>query len=133
MNIADKNLLCAEAARVLRPGSLFAIYDVMRIGHGRIVYPVPWADTEEISFLHPPHEYRQALQTSGFEILREVDRRQWALEFFQAMRGSTGQSTPPSLSLHVLMGRTAPLKIANMIAGFESGAIAPVEIVARRS
>src|SRR6516162_5102691 len=32
MNIDDKAKLCSEVSRVLRPNSLFGIYDVMRIG-----------------------------------------------------------------------------------------------------
>jgi SAM-dependent methyltransferase len=43
MNIVDKEKLGLEVARVLRPGSLFGIYDVMQTGPGELAYPVPWA------------------------------------------------------------------------------------------
>jgi ubiquinone/menaquinone biosynthesis C-methylase UbiE len=43
MNIEDKEKLASEVARVLRPGSVFGIYDVMRTGPGELAYPVPWA------------------------------------------------------------------------------------------
>jgi len=50
MNIEDKAKLCSEVHRVLRPGSLFGIYDVMKTGDGELTYPVPWATTAESSF-----------------------------------------------------------------------------------
>src|SRR5262249_10542157 len=42
MNIEDKETLASEVARVLRPGSVFGIYDVMRTGFGELAFPVPW-------------------------------------------------------------------------------------------
>jgi ubiquinone/menaquinone biosynthesis C-methylase UbiE len=41
MNIADKAGLCREVRRVLKPGGLFAVFDIMRTGDGAIRYPVP--------------------------------------------------------------------------------------------
>ena len=42
MNIEDKEKLADEVARVLRSGSVFGIYDVMRTGPGDLAFPVPW-------------------------------------------------------------------------------------------
>jgi ubiquinone/menaquinone biosynthesis C-methylase UbiE len=41
MNIDDKESLCLELARVLQPGSRFAVYDVMRTGDGELSFPTP--------------------------------------------------------------------------------------------
>ena len=51
MNIEDRAKLCSEVHRVLRPGSLFGIYDVMKTGDGELTYPVPWATTAASSFV----------------------------------------------------------------------------------
>ena len=40
-----------EAQRVLRPGDVFGIYDVMREGEGDLSFPVPWASSTETSFI----------------------------------------------------------------------------------
>jgi SAM-dependent methyltransferase len=132
MNIADKQALCVGAARVLRPRGLFAIYDVMRVKAGDIDFPMPWATAASMSFVAEPALYRTALEAAGFEIVAERNRRDAAIAFFRAMRARFAESGPPPLGIHVLMGREAPQKIANLIAGLEAGRIAPVEMIARR-
>ena len=134
MNIDDKRQLCAEVHRVLRPGAYFGIYDVMRTGEGELAYPVPWAATPETSAVHSLDDYRVALRAAEFTTTAERNRRDFALEFFAKLKASTtGANGPAPLGLHILMGDTAPRKIANMAANIASGTIAPVEIVARKA
>ena len=61
MNIEDKEKLAVEVARVLRPGSIFGIYDVMRTGPGDLTFPVPWATTADQSAVAEPERYKKAL------------------------------------------------------------------------
>ena len=56
MNIREKERLAKETFRVLKPRGVFGIYDVMRIGKGDMLYPVPWATTEKTSALEKPEE-----------------------------------------------------------------------------
>lgn len=131
MNIADKTALCAGVRRVLKPGGVLAIYDVMRQADGDLVFPVPWAARADTSFLATPAAYRAALEQAGFAVIHERDRRELALAFFRDMRARAAQSGPPPLGVHILMGESAPQKIANMAANIERGLIAPVELVGR--
>lgn len=134
MNIADKARLAQEAARVLAPGGVFGIYDVMLTGDPALTYPVPWAMTAETSAVASPDDYKAALTAAGFEIMAERDRRDFALDFFHTMRARMeAAGGPPPLGLHIVMGSDAPTKIANMVTNIEAGRIAPVEIVARRA
>ena len=134
MNIDDKAKLCSEVSRVLRPNSLFGIYDVMRIGEGELTYPVHWAATAASSAVATPAQYREALQAAGFSVIAERNRRDFALAFFDQLRAKIAAAgAPPPLGMHILMGRNAPDKLQNMIKNVSSGCIAPVELIARKA
>jgi ubiquinone/menaquinone biosynthesis C-methylase UbiE len=133
MNIEDKAGLFAEVARVLKPGGFFGIYDVMREGEGELIYPLPWASSPATSFVASAAVYRRLLEEAGFAVRQERARREFAIEFFRKMRARAVQGGLPPLGLHILMGDTAPQKVANMIANLEAGLVAPTEIIARLS
>ncbi|GAB4188891.1 MAG: class I SAM-dependent methyltransferase [Wenzhouxiangellaceae bacterium] len=131
MNIEDKERLFQEVSRVLRPGSEFAVYDVMRMNQGDLKYPVPWASETSASHLATPEQYKQALAQAGFEVTTENNRRDFALEFFKTQREKTEASGgPPPLGLHTLMKKSTATKFGNMIENISAGYIAPVEMIA---
>ncbi|MBS1270507.1 MAG: Sarcosine/dimethylglycine N-methyltransferase [Gammaproteobacteria bacterium] len=133
MNIADKHLLTSELYRVLKTGARLAVYDVMRVGGGELTFPVPWASTAQTSFVATPGEYRNALELSGFRVVAERNRRDFALNFFARLQAKAATAdSPPPLGLHIFMGNTAPLKIKNMIENISENRVAPVEIIAEK-
>jgi SAM-dependent methyltransferase len=133
MNIDDKDRLAYEVARVLRSGCSFGIYDVMRTGPGDLAYPVPWATTADLSAVAEPERYKKALQEAGLTVVGERNRRDFALAFFADLRAKTAAAGgPPPLGLHVLMGKSTPGKVQNMIDNISNGRIAPVELIARK-
>ena len=133
VNIEDKIKLCSEVGRVLRPGALFGIYDVMKTGDGALTYPLPWATTAATSFVAEPAQYRRALEAAGFTVITEFSRRDFAITFFEQLRASTmAAGGPPPLGVHVLMGRNTPDKIQNMSRNIVEDRIAPVELIARK-
>lgn len=133
MNIADKGALFAEAARLLRAGARFGIYDVMRMADGELGYPLPWASDAESNAIARPEQYRAALQSAGFEILAERSRRDFALAYFSEQRAKVAAGeTPATLGLHTLMGARRPAQVRNMFEAVSSGRIAPVEMIVRR-
>lgn len=131
MNIEDKNALFAEVSRVLKPGAKFGIYDIMKTNDDDLNYPVPWATTCETSWLAEPFQYRAALETNGFAIANEENRRDFATEFFKKMKAaSDAAGGPPPLGLHLLMQQTTAEKIPNMISNLVAGCISPIEMIA---
>ncbi|MCP4328428.1 MAG: methyltransferase domain-containing protein [Alphaproteobacteria bacterium] len=134
MNIADKARLFTEVGRVVRPGAVFGIYDVMRTSDDALTYPVPWATTSATSAVSEPDHYKELLEAAGFEVTAERNRRDFALDFFDQMRARMeAAGGPPPLGTHILMGRNTPEKVQNMIANISAGRIAPVEVIARKS
>ena len=131
MNIPDKPGLFKEVRRVLKPGGLFAIFDLMRIGEGPIRYPVPWAPTEETSFVSHVSDYRDVLSAVGFHVTGERRRGAFALEFMQRMMARMAQGGPPVLGLHLLMGEQTKLLLSNVQSMIQEGILEPVELIAQ--
>lgn len=135
MNLPDKKKLMSEAARVLEPGGVFAVYDVMRLKAGALTYPLPWASDESMSFVATSEDYRSAATAAGFSVIAERQRGAFAVEFFAAIRArmaaaqAEGKKPPPGVGL--VMGEDARTKIANLTAALEGGILAPVELLLR--
>jgi SAM-dependent methyltransferase len=130
MNVADKNALFQDVARVLKPGARFSIYDLMRTSDAPIGYPVPWAVSGETSFVVHIEGYRQALAAVGFEVVHERGRRDFGIDFFERNIARTAQGGPPILGLQLLMGEKAPQMMQNVLGGMKGGIFEPVEMVA---
>lgn len=132
MNLPDKRKLFSEAARVVRRGGAFAVYDVMHIEGGRPAFPLPWASTPEASFLDAPQTYLAAAEAAGFVVTAQRARGEFAREFFARLAASLAASGPPPLGLGILMGDDAQTKVRNMAAAVGAGQIAPVEMIFRK-
>ena len=129
MNIPDKAALMAEAARVLKPGGTFAVYDVMKVGPDAIDFPVPWAETAGQSFLATVDDYQAAAVAAGFSEVTSQDRSAKALDFFADQRARMEAEGAPALGIHLLLGTSRAEKIANMVSNISAGRIAPTELV----
>ena len=130
MNIKNKKELTDEIYRVLKPGALFGIYDVMMTSNNNLTYPVPWAENKETSEVNTPEYYKKCLSQSGFSILNEEDKRDFSIEYFENMikKLKTDNSSPP-LGTNILMGDNAKEKIKNAYKNNKSGLMAPHEII----
>jgi len=133
MNIADRPRLYEEAARVIRPRGVFAIFDVMKGPSEGMVFPVPWAETEETSFLTTPAQMEKLLSDAGFEIVHKEDRSELAIEHHHARVAELSKAGgPPPLGLHLLQGETASLKSQNTLMMLEARQILLIGMIAQR-
>ena len=135
MNIADKARLMREAARILRPGGIFALFDVMRdTAEDPLAFPLPWAGRAALSFVQPPQVYLDAADAAGLSCVVHRERRDFTLDFFrEAFERMAETGGPPPVGIHLLMGDTAAQKIQNYVANVEARRIAPVELVLRKT
>jgi len=131
MNIADKGRLFTEIRRVLKTGALFGIFDVMIEANGSFLYPVPWAATAETNFIESAGIYKTLLTDSRFDIVSTRSRREFAIQFFHRLRARMAQAGPSPPGLHIIMGESAPQKMANLLNMLEGGVISPTEIIVR--
>ncbi|MEM1126492.1 MAG: class I SAM-dependent methyltransferase [Bacteroidota bacterium] len=133
MNIADKRALGRAVYRVLRPGSLFGIYDLMRQSDEDLTYPVPWASEASTNHAAWPEVYVAALEEAGFHVRRQQAWGDLARLFTAPPPpASTPKHGPSPLGLHLVMGATAPAKRRHLAAALRQGLVVPVELIAER-
>jgi ubiquinone/menaquinone biosynthesis C-methylase UbiE len=131
MNIEHKAKLFQNVRRVLKPGGLFCVYDLMRLQAGDIPYPMPWAVTNETSFVETPNAYRRLLAAAGFEIEREENRRELVLKLAREMQEKIATRGAPPLSQQVLLGPALRERLSNLMGALGCGTLAPIEMIAR--
>lgn len=133
MNIADKDRLMTEAARVLRPGGTLAVFDVMGVQTDAVVFPMPWAEHAGTSFLAPPDAYAKAARDAGFAEVARRDRSGFAASFFEKVFARAEAEGPAALGIHLFMRDTAAQKLQNYVSNLSAGRIAPTELILRLS
>ncbi len=130
MNIEDKAVLFREAARVLRPGSAFAIYDVTEGAEpGPLTFPQPWSSVAETSFVAPQSEYVAAAEAAGLTLVAERDRWQYGYDFWRRAVERAAAEGPPPVGPHLFMGDTVKETMKNALGALAARRIAPVELV----
>ena len=135
MNVADKTAFYGAAARVLKPGGRFVIYDIMAAdGRPEVAYPAPWARTAADSFLATLGETRAALAAAGFAVLQEEDQSTQALGFLDTALARLGQSDgPPPLGLHLVLGPDVPVILKTQRPNLAEGRLRVVALLSRKS
>jgi len=133
MNIADKPTLFEQAARVLKPGGCFALFDVMRGENAEpLAFPVPWADHAAISHVEPPGIYRRAAHAAGLQETSERDRSEFAIHYFDRVFRMIAAKGAPPLGIHLLMSGDPSEKLGNFVSNLKTGRVAPTEMIFRK-
>ncbi len=133
MNIADKAAFYREAFRLLRPGGLLAMHEIMAGNVQPIHFPVPWASEPDISALAAPAEMRELALAAGFIEVAWLDQteagRSWYLGRVAALAAGGG---PPPLGLHLVIGERFFPAFASLVRNANEQRIAIFQGVFRR-
>jgi len=132
MNIKNKTKLYAESARVLKPAGKFIIYDILAGANQPVYYPVPWARTDDISFLATPVEMKTYLNKSDMDIIHWSDKTQIAIEWFQSMIEKINIDGPPKLSFQLFLGDDFVPMLTALLKNLKENRVAVVEIIAKK-
>jgi len=108
MNIAAKDKMYEQARRilkpVLKPGGIFAVYDILQGEGGEVLLPAPWARDPSISHLATPDEMNMLLSNAGFKILDAHDSTDESLSWLEARTTGMAQSESPPVTTQILFG-----------------------------
>ena len=132
MNIPDKPRLYREMCRVLRPGGTLAIYDILAGPSGPVLFPVPWARTQDSSFLVTPAELRKLLEESGFTVTAWSDTTDAGRAWFVSVAERIRKEGLPPLGFHILVGPDFGAMAQNQRRNLEEGRIVLAQVVAKR-
>lgn len=132
MNIADKRGFYAELFRILKPGGVAALSNLLAGPAGLPHFPVPWAEGPATSFLSTADETRADILAAGFEIVSFRDTAAETVPKQSAIRRKIEAEGMPPVSLRVLMGDRMQELTVNSIRSLEEGRAIPVEILLRR-
>ena len=137
MNIENKTGFFAELARVLKPDGMLACYDIISGSGEPIDFPVPWAKTQNISFLASAEEQKQAITNAGLDILSWDDKSQEALAWLETaqekLRGGLRGGEPRPLSSQIFSAGNVSELMSNQVRNFQSGRTRVVQIIGRKT
>lgn len=121
MNIADKERLYAEIARVLKPGGRYAFQEMAAGAVATSYFPLPWASDPADSFLISPEAMHAALDACGLVAEQFDDTTDLHLHRTQA---SVGAAPAPAgqLGLSVFVDNLGQ-KAANARRSLEEGQV----------
>jgi MPBQ/MSBQ methyltransferase len=130
MNIQDKEKLYSEICRVLVTGGKLVIYDIFAGADGKVpvIYPVPWAKDESISFLIRQQDARNLLKNVGFSEILWQDTTAASIEWIKQMIKKVQQSGSSAggglLIRNAIVGPEWPRLIKNLAQNLEENRLA---------
>lgn len=115
MNIAAKDKMYMEARRVLKPGGVFAVYDVLQGEGGDVLYPVPWARDPSISHVATTDEMKILLTSAGFKLLEVQDSTEESQSFFERMTARMAKTGSSPVMWQLFLGDDFPAMARNQV------------------
>ena len=129
MNIPAKDKVYEQSRRVVRPGGVFAVYDILQGEGGEVLFPVPWARDPSISHLATPNEMESLLAAAGFKVLDVHDSTDESQAWFEAMTARMAESGPPPVTFQAFLGDDFPEMARNQVRNLRERRIRTVSYI----
>lgn len=131
MNIDNKEQVFKEAHRVLRSNGLLALEAIMGGSREETLFPVFWADSQDVSFMTTTESFREMMTEIGFDELVWNDVTQQSIDGGRSQQPAPGDA-PPSIGFDVFY-TDVPRRAENTLQGMENGTYVDIYAVYRRA
>ncbi len=132
MNIARKDAVYAGVHRALKPGGIFAIYDIVQGEGGDVLYPVPWAREASISHLATPAQMRGLLECANFKVIAEIDSSEESAAWFKEKAARIQSAKAPPIGFRIFLGDAYAQMAANQVRNLAERRIRTLTYIARK-
>ena len=132
MNLQNKEQVFSEFNRILKPGGVVVLHEIVRGSNAPIHLPVPWADRHTISHLIPWPEMMSIILDNGFTCRFQKDQTQeqaktWWTRVKKAF--AKKRETPSPLGPHIIFGENGLAFGNTMTANLEEDRIRLMEAI----
>ena len=132
MNISDRIKFFSEAFRVLKSGAFFAFTEHGLGPKGNPIFPLPWADNEDMSFLLPPETTLSMLKQTGFSDIEIVETADKYISGYEKLIKPKPKNKNRLLGIHVIGGDSMNERSKNSMQSIKENRTLPYEIVCKK-
>lgn len=131
MNIEDKDTAFKEFLRILKPGGMMILHEVVQGANEPIHLPVPWASHAAISVLSSWQEMEALIIKNEFTCHLAQDRTDQAKKWWQRVKAAFEKktATPSPLGPHIIFGNNGKSFGNTMSANLDEDRIRLMEAV----
>lgn len=134
MNIKEKDVLFKKFARVLKPGALLLLHEVVKKKDFPIDLPVPWASNYDISFVETWDLLLEQCKKAGFELVYYSDMGEQAEKWWVKVKEVTQRFSedPRPLGPHIVFGENGKEFGKTMTSNIKNKRISVVQAVLKK-
>ena len=132
MNIANREKFFSEAFRVLKKDSFFAFTEHGLGPEGNPIFPLPWANSLEMSFLLPPQKTISILKDTGFSDIKIIETAEKYISGYEKLIKLKSENKKSVLGIHVIGGDSMNERSKNSMESIKENRTLPFEIVCKK-